>query len=157
MRDFALGKGPRNQKFESWVDEWRVWFNKAERLSLTDEATAMDDFANAINVFDESLSDHLALTSFASIDDTVSASVKRIRDKSSIKKKSTGTKMSFASPTLNEVPATKQPDEKPRKRCVCGKIHSDAKCYYLNPSIAPSDWNGQRFVTEKINKKLKDD
>lgn len=74
-------EGPKSQNFEKWIDQWRVWYNKAERLNLTDETTAKQDFANALTSFDESMSDNLAFGKFDNVDDMISVAIKRVRDK----------------------------------------------------------------------------
>lgn len=149
-----LCRGPVNQKFETWVDEWYIWYNKANILSLTDENNAMEDFANALNSFEESLPDHLALSSFDSIDDMVSVSIKCVRDEFGTHKKTKSSKVSFSSPTLNErlVKLRKQQSGKQKydRKCLCGKRHNFEDCYYLNQGKSPEGRKSFPDVMAKI-------
>jgi hypothetical protein len=59
----------------------------------------------------------------------------------------------------HEPPPTLDPDR--RKPCLCGKTHAFFRCYYRNPSLAPSGWKEDPFIRQKIdeqcngNEKLK--
>lgn len=145
-------KGPKDHDVDKWLNEWDRIYTRAKELHIaeTTGTRPVRDFLLAVRQIDVNFADfHLMNLISSDSDYSLDAfdlirKFRNIRHFTRMKRSSEESELSYKGNRAREPP-----------KCICGKTHWWADCFYLNSKYRPSNWKPDTHTQEKVNKALR--
>ncbi|OJD19748.1 hypothetical protein AJ78_00247 [Emergomyces pasteurianus Ep9510] len=167
-----LCKAPKNQDIEKWLDPWIIIERDIRDAGIIDWYDLITDFINANIAIDSGLAQACAMyvkrktrENTLEFYELVEDFQDRYREMGLIRNNLITVNNAVKDSNANVSTST---DSKPPKfkgrtargpflPCVCGSMHSWAKCYYLNPPKRPQGWQEDAERRKKVDKALENE